>query len=171
MRKILPALTWLVLIYVVTVLAEGFDPPPAGFWARVLFELQHVAAHSFVYGVQVVLIWVGLRQSLHEPQETPVVWRIVALIVILGLGQEVLQSLLRQQVTIFGSGFDLFVDGTAAALILQAWRTLRARDSFSPYLITGGRSLERFLRYDSDLTGCDALHIRDPRRARVHNRS
>jgi len=114
MRRILPAVIWLVAIYVVTVLSEGFDPPPTELWARVLFELKHVAAHSFVFGVQTILIFTGLRWGV-RPSNLSLA-PLVALIIVLGLGQETLQSLLRHQVTIPGSAFDLATDGTAALL-------------------------------------------------------
>jgi hypothetical protein len=131
-RRILPALAWLILIYVVTVLSEGFAPPPTEFWARVLFELKHVAAHSFVYGVQAVLIEAGLRRAAPESLDRPSARPVVALIIALGLGQEVLQSLLRHKVTVIGSAFDLATDGTAAALAIWAWWSLLARGFLPP---------------------------------------
>jgi hypothetical protein len=125
-------MAWLVLIYVVTVLSEGLDPPPTEFWARVLFELKHVAAHSFVYGVQAVLLEAGLRRAVPESLDRPSAGPVIALIVAFGLGQELLQSLLRNKVTVIGSAFDLATDGTAAALAMWAWWSLLARGLLPP---------------------------------------
>lgn len=129
MRRILPALLWLVLIYVVTLLSEGLDPAPTEFWARLLYELKHVAAHSFVFGVLTLLIEAALRRASPTEIIRPPIAPIIALIISLGLGQEVLQSLLRHQVTVVGSAFDLAVDGAAAALAAWVWWVTRTRRS------------------------------------------
>lgn len=120
-RKYLLPAGWLGAIYLATALAEGARPPEL-FWARLLFELQHVAAHSLAYAVQAGLIAAaipvagGHRASLG----------LLMLIAVLGAGQETLQSLLRARVEAFGSLFDLAVDVAAAALALHWWRRWHA---------------------------------------------
>ncbi len=114
--RILAPAAWMLLIYGLTVLAEGGPPPPEAFWARLAFEVRHVLAHGFVYAVQAVLLArLAAPPAVNGRGRTIVLAAAVAL----GVGQEVLQSLLRGRVTPGGSLLDLTVDLGGAALGLR----------------------------------------------------
>jgi hypothetical protein len=115
MRKLLPAILWLILIYIVTAMAENLPPPNDSFWARLLDETRHVAAHSFVWGVELALIIyaVGIPRAPRD------VRLILALILAFGIGQEIMQAVERNRIQWIGTPWDLTVDVTAAALVLR----------------------------------------------------
>jgi hypothetical protein len=129
MRKLTPAILWLIFIYLITALAEDLPPPPDGFWARVFDESKHVVAHGGVYGVQALLIvaavgYPGMGWRAWQP--------VLILILVLGLGQEALQILMRHRFQPIGSPFDLLVDASGASLALwlyprmMRWPTFRS---------------------------------------------
>ena len=134
MRRLLLPAGWLVAIYVVTVLFDNITPPPEDFWQRVWFETYHVLAHGFVYAVQAGLIAgaVYLAAADIRPR-TRAFLVILSLILLLGFGQEFLQSSLRREVTVLGSAWDLLVDVGGASVGLAAYArsgVLRVMASF-----------------------------------------
>lgn len=127
-RVVLPA-AWLIAIYLITWLAADIEPPPRNFWERVWFEAYHIFAHSFVYAVQIGLLAGALRltPAAVRPRARLFV-PLLALMAVLGLGQETLQSLLRSHITVSGSLFDLLVDTGGAwlgTIAYARWRPLR----------------------------------------------
>jgi hypothetical protein len=81
-----------------------------------------VLAHSFVYAVQAGLVAgaVCLTAADIRPRTRPLLI-ILSLILVLGLGQEILQSSIRREVTVLGSSWDLLVDVGGAMLGLAAY--------------------------------------------------
>jgi hypothetical protein len=128
MRRLLPAVLWLIMIYIVTAMAENLPPPDDGFWARVLDELRHVAAHSFVWGVELALI----IYAVGIPRAAGNVRLLLALILAFGIGQEALQIIQRNRIQWIGTPWDLTVDLTAAALVLR-WFQHRSPRPTAPH--------------------------------------
>lgn len=128
MRKLIPAILWLIFIYVITALAEDLPPPPEGFWSWLMDEARHVIAHAGVYGIEALLIVAAVGYPIGGWRA----WRpILLLILALGLGQEALQVLMRHKFQFIGTPFDLLVDVSGASFALwlyphlMRWRTFR----------------------------------------------
>ncbi len=121
-RRILIPAGWLIAIYLITVLSEDFRPPPENFWQRLWFETYHVLAHGGVYAIQAGLIAGAVRLAPADirPRARSAIL-IVGLIAVFGLGQEVLQSVLRHEITLLGSTWDILVDASGAAAALWAY--------------------------------------------------
>jgi hypothetical protein len=128
MRKLLPAVLWLILIYIITAMAENLPPPDDSFWARVLDEIRHVAAHSFVWGVEITLI----IYAAGIPRGARDVRLLLALILAFGIGQEAMQIIQRDRVPLIGTLWDLIVDVTAAVLVLR-WFQQRHQQPPAPH--------------------------------------
>jgi hypothetical protein len=128
MRKLLPAIVWLILIYIVTAMAENLPPPNDSFWARVLDEGRHVAAHSFVWGVEIALIMyaAGIPRAARDAR------LLLALILAFGIGQETMQIIQRDRIQWVGTPWDLTVDVTAAVLVLR-WFQQRYPQQTAPH--------------------------------------
>lgn len=120
-RHLLPIL-WLIGSYIATVVMEVIGPPPDN---RILFEARHIAIHTAGYAVQIWLI----ARALDLPRTLPGRERVglIALAAVFGVGQEVLQSVMRSRMALLASAFDVGVDSMGAALAL--WLFSRRRSS------------------------------------------
>ncbi len=115
---------WLLAVYVVTALTATNNILPV---PLELLEARNIAVHATTYAVTgVLLAWAGDRPGQRFDTRALLVLLITALL--LGVGQEVLQSLLRGRIRLLPSLFDLFVDTSGAAVgLLLYTRVLRAR--------------------------------------------
>jgi hypothetical protein len=103
------SVVWLITLYVATALTAGVDASPEGGLALILFEARHVVMHSLVFAVQAWLIARALRvPHSHGAPRTGTL--LVTLVLTLGIGQEVLQSLYRCEIRVLPSLWDLVVD-------------------------------------------------------------
>jgi VanZ family protein len=112
MRR-LASILWMAALYVATLINEMFRVGPEDL---LLFEAQQIIVHTVSYAVQAWLI----ASAVNAPATA-----LIGLAVVIGLGQEVLQSLVRGFILPLGSLVDLIVDGAGAALglwLLGLWR-------------------------------------------------
>jgi len=128
MRKILPAVLWLIFIYVLTALADTVEHPPTEFWARVAFEVEHLLAHSSVYAIET---WLILR-TVGIPNDRRTLLILLALMVVFGVGQETMQAILRAKLELLGSVWDLFTDGVGAIIAVRLYRGWQSRRALMP---------------------------------------
>jgi VanZ family protein len=115
-RRFIPSLTWLVVMYVATGLSEATPPLD-------LLEAQRIALHTLGYAT--LGLWMA---HAFDPRPRRVALALLGLAVVGGLGQEVLQSLARERVYLAASLFDMGVDTLGAALglwIHTRWRAVR----------------------------------------------
>ncbi len=118
MPKQLPAILWLIAMYVGTVLAESGLPLS-------LIEFERIVTHAVGYAVLG-----GLMAYVQEPQ----VWDrplrslsiLMGVALIAGAGQEALQSSLRAFWALGFSAFDVGVDVVGAAAGVWVGRKLQA---------------------------------------------
>ena len=121
--KRLAAPVYLILMYVATAATALLDTsrlPPT------LLELRNVLIHSSAFLVLALVVrWsAGILDRLLTPSET----RLLLLLALgLGIGQELLQTLIRQRVFPVNSLFDLCVDTGGAALGLWLGSRLLTR--------------------------------------------
>jgi hypothetical protein len=116
--RYLPPLLWLLALYIGTAATVGLDPAPDALLARILFEARHVLMHTVAFSGQIALVAWALR--VESPQRRAWIG-LAGLALALGVGQEVIQALLRGQVFPVNSAFDLLVDAAGGALGLLAW--------------------------------------------------
>ena len=114
------SITWLIALYVATALTAGIDNTPEGNLARLLFEARHVLMHALVFAVQAWLIAHALRLPDNRNTMRKGLW-LILLVLILGIGQEALQSLYRSEVRTLASLWDLAVDTAAGGAIGWGW--------------------------------------------------
>jgi VanZ family protein len=105
----------MVVVYVGTTLLNGADPAPCCGIERLLFELRHVLTHLVTFGFEVWLLSraVGLPGSRRIARDPAI---LIAVGLALGLGQETLQTLLRHNLALLDSLWDLAVDLGGSAL-------------------------------------------------------
>ncbi|HPV08267.1 MAG: VanZ family protein [Aggregatilineales bacterium] len=115
---------WLIAVYVVTAITATNNILPV---PPELLEARNIIVHATTYAITgVLLAWAGDRPGQRFDAGALLVLLITALL--LGVGQEVLQSLLRGRIRLLPSLFDLFVDTSGAAVgLLLYTRVLRAR--------------------------------------------
>ena len=124
------AIGWMIALYVGTALIAGKDPRPPGGFELLVFETRHILTHIAVYGIQA---WLLARAAIYDrPEESRrslPLW--LAMTILIGVGQEVLQNALRGAIRFWPSAFDVVIDGVGAALGLWlfAIRTRRNRVS------------------------------------------
>jgi VanZ family protein len=108
LRRLLP-FVWMSIIYAGTSGLAGLDPRPCCGIAQVLFEARHIVTHLASLGLEVWLISraVALSGGTKVTRQVAVV---LGLGLALGLGQEILQTLLRHELELAGSAWDLAVD-------------------------------------------------------------
>lgn len=129
-KHALAPVVWLVALYVATALTAGVDATPDGGVDLILFEARHIAMHLAAFAIQAWLIANALRLSggpgtMHNGA------LLIALVLVLGVGQEALQGLYRQEVRVLASLWDLAVD-TAGGAIGWWWYKLRQARLRSP---------------------------------------
>jgi VanZ family protein len=107
-RTVLPFL-WMGFVYVGTTGLAGLDPRPCCGAARALFEIRHVLTHLASFAIQVWLICLAVRLPTGG-RLTRWAGLLIALGLLLGLGQETLQTLLRHNLSALDSLWDLAVD-------------------------------------------------------------
>ncbi|MBN1428388.1 MAG: hypothetical protein JXB07_08385 [Anaerolineae bacterium] len=114
-RYQIASIVWLIVIYIVTALTAGVNASPEGGLALILFEARHVVMHSLIFAVQAWLISHALKLpgDLHTRHNG---LRLLTLILLLGIGQEALQSLYRQEIRVLPSLWDLAVDVAGGAV-------------------------------------------------------
>ncbi len=125
MIRLLPAVMWVLGMYVATALTAGVDAAPAGGAARVLFEARHIVIHALGFAVLGMLIAWPLRVSARPDRSWMTLFG-AALGV--GIGQEALQAVLRERVYLGNSLLDAATDVMGAVLglwIVLRWRALR----------------------------------------------
>lgn len=116
MRRHLLLYLWVITLYIVTAVTTLVDVLPV---PPQLIEVRNIAVHFSAYAVLGALLgWAvgepGQRFSSGE-------WAVLLVTaLLLGLGQETLQTVLRDRIYPLNSLFDLFVDvcGVAAGLLL-----------------------------------------------------
>ena len=123
--KRLAAPLYLVLVYLATTLAAMFS---RSHLAPALLELRNVLIHSSAYLLLAVIVrWSADRWGGPLPRRDWFV--LLGLALSLGIGQEVLQLVIRARAFPVNSLFDLMVDTTGAALGLWIVDRLVARRS------------------------------------------
>ncbi len=108
-------MVWLVMLYIATALTAGVDARPEGGFDLILFEARHGVIHLLAFAVEAWLIACALRLSGNSGTERDGIGLIV-LALVLGIGQEALQSLYRHEVRVLASLWDVAVDATGGAL-------------------------------------------------------
>lgn len=120
MRRHLPVIIWMFGLYLVTTLTAGFDIEPSNLLQVIWNEVQHVVIHVFGYAVQVWLIAHALGPATRSNRgRTAAV--LIGLGLVLGIGQEVLQTLVRAELRLLPSIFDLVTDTAGAWLGLRIY--------------------------------------------------
>ena len=109
MRRHLPAIAWLIIMYVATALTAGIDASPEGGLELVVSEARHVIIHALGYAVQAWLVIYAL-DPLNRTNSTRVAVVLMGLTLALGVGQETIQTIARQEIFPLNSLFDLVVD-------------------------------------------------------------
>ncbi|HEC21926.1 MAG TPA: hypothetical protein ENI95_03300 [Chloroflexi bacterium] len=112
MRRYLPALLWLSAMYTLTALTADLNPSPEGGIELVLYEGRQVTLHLAAYAIQAGLLAFALNGRLSLTSGV----KLMGLILLIGLGQETIQALLRGRVLAGASAFDLGVDMAGAAV-------------------------------------------------------
>lgn len=135
-KKTFPIL-WLLVVYAGTAISIGRDPRPVESVARVVFEARHVVTHlvSFAF-----LIWL-VGRAIRPPAEhgfTRNVAILIGLGLVIGLGQETLQALLRHELYALDSAWDVCVDTGGAAL---GWWIYHRRARIEGFAYNSGRGL------------------------------
>ncbi len=112
-----PGFAWMAALYAATAVTATITFP----MAPPLLEARNIAAHTVSYAVQAALIaWAaGSPPRLLGHGEA---WVVLATVLALGIGQEVLQTVVRAQAYPLNSLFDLGVDVSGAALGLWVVR-------------------------------------------------
>ncbi len=118
-RRALPAPLWVAALYLATAINEAFPHPEH---ASPLIEARQVAIHLIGYAVLAALVAHGLSGQGHPPIHVAAL--AIGLAPLLGLGQEALQTILRQEFRPIGSVIDLLVDTLGAALGLYLYRRI-----------------------------------------------
>nr|MBN1228187.1 hypothetical protein [Anaerolineae bacterium] len=118
----IPVFGWLVLLYVATALLANIPVTIA----PALLEVRNIILHATAYAVQAALV---LRVVGHPPagwtqQHTFI---LLAAMLAMGLGQETLQTLLRRQLFLANSLFDLGIDVSGAGLGIAFYRWIQWR--------------------------------------------
>ena len=106
---------WLVMLYIATALTAGVDATPEHSAERILFEVRHVAMHLLAFAVQAWLIAHALRLTGDLETKRSGIW-LIALVLVLGIGQEALQGLYRHEIRTWASLWDLTVDASGGAI-------------------------------------------------------
>lgn len=121
-QRLLPALAWTVALYLVTALTSTVEILPM---APPLIEARNIVTHTAGYAVLAALVaWaLGAPARPLTRRETT---GILALSLVLGVGQESLQTALRGEAYLLNSLFDLLVDVGGAALGLWLVRRRHA---------------------------------------------
>ena len=124
LKRWMPAL-WIVGLYFITAVTEGLDLVPDLWWQRVLFELRHIAVHAFAFAVGGLLIRFANNESdLKFGREELRV--LLVLLLFIGIGQEALQSIMRERIAWIGSPVDLAVDVAGGLLGLRLYSRVEA---------------------------------------------
>lgn len=114
-KHTIASVAWLITLYIATALTAGVDASPEGGLDLLLFEARHVAMHLLMFAIQAWLIAQALRLSGSQDIMRNGIF-LVGLVLLLGIGQEALQSLYRHEIHMLASLWDLAVDmagGTA----------------------------------------------------------
>jgi hypothetical protein len=110
LRRLLP-FAWLAALYLVTsltaTLKTDIDPT--------LLEFRNVAIHATAYAIQFALVARAVFDGERRP-EGPDTLILLGTALALGVGQEILQAMLRQHVYPVNSLLDLTVDVAGAGL-------------------------------------------------------
>lgn len=106
---------WLVMLYIATALTAGVDATPERSTEQILFEMRHIAMHLLAFAVQAWLIAHALRPAGDLETKRSGLW-LVVLVLVLGIGQEVLQGLYRHEMRTWASLWDLTVDTSGGAI-------------------------------------------------------
>lgn len=114
--RYLPALLWMVFVYAFIALTAREGPPPPAFGLRVVLgELRHGVAHTLVFALQAALIvWPLLAQGHRLARRDAAL--VLGTALLIGIGQEVLQAVLRGRAYPVGTTLDLLADIGGAAL-------------------------------------------------------
>ncbi|GAB4479677.1 MAG: hypothetical protein Kow00124_25590 [Anaerolineae bacterium] len=124
LRRTLPAPLWVAALYLATAINEALPHPEH---ASPLIEARQVAIHLIGYAILAALVAYGLGEQGVSPAHIAAL--AIGLAPLLGLGQEALQTVLRQEFGPVGSGVDLLVDTLGAAAGLHLYRRLVGKSS------------------------------------------
>jgi hypothetical protein len=125
LKRYLP-IFWLVGLYLITALTEGLDPAPELWWQRVLFESRHVLVHSIAFAVGGILI----RYAFDRDDATlrPADFRgMLVIMLLVGVGQESIQTIMRQRIAWIGSPADLAVDVVGGFIGLRLYPRVKSK--------------------------------------------
>lgn len=115
---------WMIGLYVVTdvTAVNDFLPVPPE-----LLEVRNILVHSTAYAVLGFLIAWALSQD--EPLRFDArMWKVLlGAVVVMGIGQEILQAGLRHRTYPVNSVFDVFVDTSGAAIGLLIYKYTHRR--------------------------------------------
>jgi hypothetical protein len=120
------ALGWVLTLYGLTAATAGLNVGPAAppqataaqlSESAVWFEANHVVLHAACFAVLMGIIAFGNRTILAS-RKLPIVASLVALAVLVGMGQEALQGAIRARLVLDNSLFDLVCDLAGALLTL-----------------------------------------------------
>lgn len=127
MLRFLPAITWTLALYAGTTLTAGKALAPAiaheatteqvklaWFW----FDVHHVVLHAAAYGVLGGLLALTARANRTRRERISLLVAFLVIILIVGLGQEAIQTAIRWEVRLADSMGDLVSNFSGAALSL-----------------------------------------------------
>jgi len=135
MPRYLPAMAWTLALYIGTALTAGQALAPTTApdataeqiqQAWFCFELEHVILHAAAYGV---LVWLMALPNDGERRKRRVylLVNLLAISVTIGLGQEIIQSIVRWQIHFANSLMDLVSNAGGAGLTLAVMAVNRWR--------------------------------------------
>ena len=122
-RYKIASVAWLIALYAATALTARIDTSPDDVLMLFLFELRHVIMHLLAFAIQAWLIAHAV-QLPSDPDTKRDGGRLIALVLILGFGQEALQSVYRSEIRAVASLWDLVVD-TGGGAAGWWWYTYR----------------------------------------------
>lgn len=131
--RFVPSLLWLGTLYLATAVTAPMavlpkmppNPTPAEFRRVVYtFELWHFAAHALAFAVGAGLLFYAIysdRAAVSSPKA--LLWNVFMPMVLIGLGLEVLQALIRMSIDLQNAAVDLIADGSGAVGVLWLMST------------------------------------------------
>jgi hypothetical protein len=128
--RFVPSLLWLGTLYLFTAITAPMavapklppNPTPAEFRRMVYtFELWHFAAHALAFAIGAALLFYAMTAT-QSPKA--IIWAVFVPIMLVGLGLEILQALIRLNIDLQNAAVDLIADGFGTGVALW-WLSTR----------------------------------------------
>jgi hypothetical protein len=135
MLRYIPAVLWTLALYAATAATAGqavvpqvaLDATAGQIWqARLLFELKHVIMHAAAYGALAGLLMIP-HGSRKRSDLSPACLVVFCIVLTIGAGQELIQTLIRWDLRPGNSLLDIISNGAGAMLGLWLGRVFLSR--------------------------------------------